>query len=51
MKPFLFNLYQTRAAAYRDAVTQFITGYKEVRAHSSHGATDAEAQRNTKQLQ
>eukprot|EP00887_Chlorella_sp_A99_P002635 scaffold6.g2635.t1 len=29
MKPFLVNLYQTRAAAYRDAVRQFIEGYKE----------------------
>ena len=29
MKPFLINLYQTRAVAYRDAVQQFIVGYKE----------------------
>ncbi len=29
MKPFLQNLWSTRAVAYRDAVQQFIAGYKE----------------------
>lgn len=29
LKPFLANLYATRAAAYRDAATHFIRGYRE----------------------
>ncbi|KAL4457928.1 hypothetical protein ABPG75_012793 [Micractinium tetrahymenae] len=29
LKPFLANLYQTRARAYRDAVQQFIDGYQQ----------------------
>jgi hypothetical protein len=29
MRPFLLNLYQTRAASYRDSLKQFVSGYKE----------------------
>lgn len=30
LKPFLANLYQSRARSYRDAVQQFVQGYKQV---------------------
>lgn len=35
LKPFLSTLYQTRARAYRDAVQQFVEGYKQAGAGGS----------------
>jgi hypothetical protein len=45
MRPFLQNLYQTRATAYKDSVGQFVEGYREgYRVGSALGEPEAQGE-------